>query len=193
MTVFNSEVLFEGKDNDDFLALWVTNGTAASTSEIGGIGNSGISSASSTGLDPIDLMVFNGEVLLRGTDAGGKFGLWVTNGAAAGTSELTGIIGANPGGLLPSTPDMTVFNNEVLFDGADATSYGLWVTNGTAAGTFELTGISGAYSGGIFSSIGPLGSPGFAVFNGEVLFDGTDASNKFSLWVTNGTAAGTPS
>jgi ELWxxDGT repeat protein len=189
MTIFNGKVLFEGADTDDFFGLWVTNGTSAGTSEVGGIGNSGISGASSTGLDPIDLTVFNGEVLFRATDTSGKFGLWVTNGTAPGTFELTGIAGANSNGLLPTTPDMTVFNGEVLFQGADASgNSGLWVTNGTAGGTSELTGISGAFSGGIFSSVF---GPAFAVFNGEVLFEGTDASNKQGLWVTNGTSAGT--
>jgi ELWxxDGT repeat protein len=63
--------------------------------------------------------------------------LWVTNGTAAGTYELTNISGANSGGLYPFY--FTVFNNEVLFRGADAAgNYGLWVTDGTAAGTYEL-------------------------------------------------------
>jgi hypothetical protein len=37
----------------------------------------------------------NGEVLFDGGDGG----LWVTNGTAPGTYELTGVIGAAPGGL----------------------------------------------------------------------------------------------
>jgi hypothetical protein len=37
------------------------------------------------------------------------------------------------GGLNPT--DMTVFNNEVLFNGADVNGLsGLWATNGTAGG-----------------------------------------------------------
>ena len=52
-------------------------------------------------------------------------------------SELTGITAAATTGLDPT--DMTVFNNEVLFNGVDAASLsGLWVTNGTVAGTQEL-------------------------------------------------------
>ena len=52
-------------------------------------------------------------------------------------------------GLDPS--DLTVFNNEVLFNGFDTTANtsffdgdypnGLWVTDGTAAGTHELNGM----------------------------------------------------
>ena len=82
--------------------------------------------------------------LFQGRDTVGQPGLWVTDGTAAGTFELTGISGANTNfGINPG--ELTFFNGEVLFDGRDtAGQLGLWVTNGTAAGTFELTGISGA-------------------------------------------------
>jgi ELWxxDGT repeat protein len=60
----------------------------------------------------------NGEVLFNGRDASVNYGLWVTNGTAVGTHELTGISGASPGGLTPSS--MVVVNGEVLFKGTDA-------------------------------------------------------------------------
>ena len=150
--------------------LWVTNGTAAGTCEL-----TNISGADPGGLNPSGLTVFNNEVLFSGYDAppnnsffdGDPMGFWVTNGTAAGTYELTNISGANSVGLHPIF--LTVFNNEVLFNGFDAAGQrGLWVTNGTAAGTYELTNISGAWSGGIFPS-------GLTVFNNEVLFSGYDA------------------
>jgi hypothetical protein len=125
-------------------------------------------------------------VLFEGVDTSAHFGLWVTNGTASGTSELTGISGANAGGLFKSSNNLpfTVFNGEALFEGNDTSgNLGLWVTNGTASGTSELTGISGAYSGGI-------GFGASTVFNGEVLFDGKDAGGNVGLWVTNGTASG---
>ena len=58
-----------------------------------------IAALSVTGGNP-DFTAFNGEVLFDGTDAAGDLGLWVTNGTAAGTHELTGISGAYTGGLL---------------------------------------------------------------------------------------------
>ncbi len=103
---------------------------------------------------------------------------------------ITGISNAftGPGGLFGasySPPDLTVFNNEVLFDGLDAAgNNGLWVTDGTAAGTHELTGISGAYVAGV--------NPHYmTVFKSEVLFEGIEADGTRGLWVTDGTAAGT--
>jgi ELWxxDGT repeat protein len=186
LTVFNGEVLFNGQNPAGQIGLWVTNGTAAGTFELTGISGA---STGNLGLDPANLVAFNGDVLFGGYDTSGQIGLWVTNGTAAGTHELTGISGANTGmfGLLPF--DMTVFSGEVLFAGQDASgAVGLWVTNGTAAVTHELTGISGASTSGLFASDI---NPDFTVFNGEVLFAGDDASGDIGLWVTNGTAAGT--
>jgi hypothetical protein len=49
----------------------------------------GIASASSTGLDPSDMMVFDNEMLFNGVDANGLSGLWVTDGTvAARTNSL---------------------------------------------------------------------------------------------------------
>jgi ELWxxDGT repeat protein len=112
-------------------------------------------------------------VLFEGDDASGHFGLWESNGTAAGTYELTGISGAFSAGIFGTVdiPLFATFNGEVLFDGSDTSgNIGLWVTNGMAAGTTEVgglgdSGVSGASSGG-------LNPFNFAVFNGEVLFWG---------------------
>ena len=119
------------------------------------------------------------------TNTAGHLGLWVTNGTAAGTQEVTGIAAAAATGLDPT--DMIVFNNEVLFNGVDASGLsGLWVTNGTVGGTHEL--VAGA--GGALDPSG-LNPTNLTVFNGEVLFSGLDASGDMGLWVSNGTVAGT--
>jgi ELWxxDGT repeat protein len=69
-------------------------------------------------------MKSNSVVMFAGTDSAGDQGLWVTNGTAAGTHELTGIKGANAAGLLGGptgfVPDFTSLNGEVLFRGLDA-------------------------------------------------------------------------
>jgi hypothetical protein len=69
----------------------------------------GLTGADPSGLNPSDLTVFKNVVLFDGYDSSGKTGLWVTNGTAAGTHELTvagaytGLVGPfnQPGGLLP--------------------------------------------------------------------------------------------
>jgi ELWxxDGT repeat protein len=200
-TSLNGEVVFRGLDANGDLGLWVSNGTAAGTYELTGIDGAN-SGGLFSGYFPA-FTVFNGEVLFSGIDAANNYGLWVTNGTAAGTYEITGVNGASPGGLFRGlNADMVVFNNEVLFAGIDAANQtGLWVTNGTAAGTYELTGITNAYagSGGLFggspifgySTTGVAQPPDFTVFNNEVLFDGVDAAGENGLWVTNGTVAGT--
>ena len=180
LTVFNHQAMFTGTDTAGHLGLWVTNGTAGGTTEL-----TGVASASSTGLDPSDLTVFNSEVLFNGVDANGLSGLWVTDGTVGGTHELVSGAGgaADPPGLNPT--NITVYNNEVLFSGLDATGdMGLWVSNGTAAGTHELTGIIGADLSGLAPS-------DLTVYNGEVLFRGLDHSGQAALWITDGTVAGT--
>src|SRR6266567_474734 len=126
--------------------------------------------------------MFRPTVLFNGLDASGHAGLWVTNGTAAGTFELTGISGAASFGTNPL--DLTAFGGEVLFNGTDASGqFGLWVTNGTAAGTHELTGISGANAGGLNPSEMKVFRPPSA-HSAEVLFAGVNTSDHTGLWVT---------
>jgi ELWxxDGT repeat protein len=85
--------------------------------------------------------------------------------------------------------------NVVLFEGANASNQlSLWETDGTPGGTSELAPILGAYPGGL-SPPAPASAglnPGnLAGFNGEVLFEGARTNGQFTLWETNGTAAGT--
>jgi hypothetical protein len=191
-TAFNDEVLFAANDSSGILGLWVTNGTVVGTQELTGISGaraSGLFSGGPTGsfVQP-QFTVFNDEVLFAGTDISANVGLWVANGTAAGTQELTGISGAFDNGICCNTSlQFTVFNGEVLFAGTDVSGHtSLWVTNGTAVGTQELVGISGGQA--LFSNI----QPHFTVFNGEVLFSGYDSITGWdNLWVTNGTATGT--
>ena len=122
ITVLGSKVLFEGVDASNQTNLWVTDGTAAGTSELA------VANAYSGGLNPFDLTVLGNDVFFEGQDSSGQFGLWKTDGTAAGTSELS--IGA-PGYNIYLASN----GKDVLFDG----NYNLWVTDGTSAGTSELS------------------------------------------------------
>src|SRR4051812_33363433 len=107
-----ARALFFGVDAAGNDGLWVTNGSAAATNEIAAFSNPG------------DLVVFNEHEVLFATED-----LWVTNGTTAGTHEIT-VNGAAFEGINPI--DLTVFNNEVLFSGLNASQQrGLWVTDGT--------------------------------------------------------------
>jgi ELWxxDGT repeat protein len=122
-----SRTLFLADDWSHGSELWVTDGTAAGTSEISvaGVGSEGL-----FGLPPA-LPYFaaspDGRVLFNGIDAKGDFNLWVTNGTSAGTSEIS-LAKQDPGGLNPQF--LTVFGSNVLFEGVDKNHDGnLWVTN----------------------------------------------------------------
>jgi ELWxxDGT repeat protein len=118
-------LLFNGYDANGNDGLWASDGTAAGTHELTGIGGVYTGGAppflSVAGLQPSDLTVFKGEVLFNGLDDNGQSGLWVTDGTPAGTHELIGIADAYSdaysflSGFSPS--DLTVFNGEVLFSG----------------------------------------------------------------------------
>ncbi|MEY9748875.1 ELWxxDGT repeat protein/VCBS repeat-containing protein [Bradyrhizobium japonicum] len=180
LVAFKDLVLFEGKDANGNLNLWVTDGTAAGTHELTGISGANPGGLFSNFGNPNpDFTVFNGRVLFNGLNGDGTFGLWVTDGTAAGTHELTGISGANSNGLMPR--NMTIINDKVVFMGWSANGgFDLWTTDGTAAGTHQVT------SGGLWPSL--EGDANFASFNGQVFFNPT---NDFGLWVTDGTSAGT--
>ncbi len=123
--------------------------------------------------------------MARDAAAGGHLGLWTTDGTAGGTKELIPAAGAGAAATGLNPTDMTVFDGEVLFNGADANGLsGLWATDGTAGGTHEVI----AEAAGASSGLDPTD---MTVFGSEVLFSGVDANGLSGLWVTDGTAGGT--
>ncbi len=184
ITAFNNKVLFAGYDNTlnasgyyaDTDALWISNGTAEGTTEIGGLGNAGI-----IGINPAvsggifwkgsikypDFTVYNGIVLFVGYDADNHAGLWETNGTASGTFEIGGLGNAGISGGLTflgnQSPDFTVYNGEVYFNAIDSQGRsGLWVTNGAANGTYELS-TPGLSSPDDFTVASGLAAPTLAI------------------------------
>jgi hypothetical protein len=185
LTLFNNQVLFAGRTGPGNIGpytLWTSDGTAGGTVPltIAGASANGLFSATVTP----GFAVFGSDVLFRGVNTGGAAGLWMTNGSAAGTHEVTGVAGAAATGVSPT--NITEMNTTAaLFNGENAArQYGLWTTDGTGVGTHELTSIDGA------SAIG-LDPVDMTVFNGDVLFDGLDANDQSGLWITDGSAAGT--
>jgi hypothetical protein len=103
-------LLFTGFDQNGDDNLWVTDGTAAGTSEIS---VAGVASEGLFGPDPIPYFAAlpGGR---NGIDAKGDFNLWVTNGTAAGTSEISLTNKQDPGGFNPQF--MTAFGSKVLLE-----------------------------------------------------------------------------
>ena len=191
LTVFNDQVLFIGRVGPGQVGpyeLWTTDGTANGTVPlaVAGAASTGLFSTTvASGALPVTpgFTVFGDQVLFRGLDSSNAKGLWTTDGTAGGTTEATGINGANSTGINPT--DLTVFNSKVLFNGEDtAGNFGLWTTDGTAGNTQELTPIGAVAATGLNPS-------DMTVFNGQVLFNGVDANGLNGLWITDGTAGGT--
>jgi ELWxxDGT repeat protein len=182
ITTFNGEALFNGLDANGLFGLWMTNGSAPGTHEVTGIAGA---ATTGRGLDPTDMTVLGSKVLFSGVDANGLTGLWVIDGT--GTHELLAVTGApaaiDPQGFDPT--DLTVFNDEVFFNGYN--QFGrrqLWETDGTAAGTHMLT-VAG------FSPSFGLNPSNMEVYNDQLLFQGTNGTGFGGLWTTDGTGAGT--
>jgi hypothetical protein len=82
--------------------------------------------------------------------------------------------------------------SRIVFAGQDTSgNSNLGVTTRISAGTSELA-VAGANAGGLFNSNNfPTDfSPGFTVLGNQALFEGDDAGGAASLWVTDGTSAG---
>jgi hypothetical protein len=88
---FGGKALFSGLDSTSFYGLWVTDGTAAGTTEIGGLGNKGIGGQYFAGFQPEGPTALGGKVFFAATDSLNYQGLWVTEGTAAGTIEIGGL------------------------------------------------------------------------------------------------------
>lgn len=193
--VLGKRAFFVGNDTAGNTNLWVTDGTAAGTTEIevakaysGGIFSNGAYN------DP-NFTTVGTKVLFQAADTNGYSGLWVTNGTVAGTSALT-VPGTNTscGPFCLEVPDITAIGGKAVFMAVDTSNHqNLWVTDGTQAGTKKLT-VAKAYGGGLFGSLSSSAAnfpPSFFNFRGKALFVGEDSLGVMGLWVTDGTSAGT--
>ena len=139
----------------------------------------------------------NGKVVFLGEDTSGLTQLWITDGTAAGTSQISSIAkyGLNPQNFV------SLGNGKVLFEGyhsVNSSAAQLWVTDGTTAGTVKVSSVD-ANTMSIVTGLGSVAqltnSETFvSVGNGKAFFAGsspTDKTDTTQLWITNGTAAGT--
>jgi len=186
----NGTAIFSGY-NGHGDQLWSYNGTTVtqilSTSFTNTLG--GTTGATPTGFTSLG----NGEELFAANNSNKADELWVTNGTASGTVQLTSTLytnnAGNPAGTNP-TGFVSLGNGEELFEGnVSADEQQLWVTNGTLAGTHQLTTV--AYNDGSQGTFGVDPSSFISLGNGKEIFEGLTNGGEKQVWVTNGTAAGT--
>ncbi|WP_426413737.1 beta strand repeat-containing protein [Bradyrhizobium ganzhouense] len=177
LTALGNNVLFSGVDAAGNSGIWSTDGTSAGTSEL----FSGLGSA------PNFFAQLGGKVVFTG--AGAQPDLWVSDGTVAGTTEFY-----IPGSYSTNSILIGIQGNQVLFWGMDTSGrYNLFASDGTLAGTSELS-VAGAYvgpsGGGLFSQSTSRLDPSAVSFGGKTYFAGRDTNGLVSLFVTDGTSAG---
>ncbi len=194
ITSIGTKAVFTEIDAVYDTCLWVSNGTTAGTFEIGGYRNAGVSGAGAQGLDPTTIVAFGNKAIFGADDSTGDYGLWITDGTVAGTTEIGGLSNSALTGDTTGLGDalnQSVVADGILYFGNTVTYWGyLWESNGTSAGTFE---IGGTHNAGIteVDAVAGLQPENFVAMGTEAIFDGKDTTGNYGLWVTNGTAAGT--
>ncbi|WP_168205895.1 ELWxxDGT repeat protein [Geobacter sp. FeAm09] len=143
--------------------------------------------------NPIGFTPLNGKICFFASD-GTNYGLWVTDGTAAGTTQVKTFQANNVDKAANATiakqisggpAELTAFNGKLYFaanDGTNGTE--LWVTDGTATGTVMVKDIN--------TTAGASSYPrSLAVMGSKLYFSATDGTNGYELWASDGTSAGT--
>ena len=174
--VDGNTMVFAATDGTSQTELWKTDGTAAGTAMIA------VLSPSSFGYPPSDFTTVNGKVFFVTqvpTDA-----LWVTDGTTAGTTEVATFDG--------TIADPTGFDGKLAFieSTPDGTDSSLWLSDGTASGTTEVMSFPSRTRATARKR--PRWRPSTASSSSRPLVvPGPDVSGFDTLWVSDGTTAGT--
>ena len=193
--IFNGTDSLVGANGD---GLWLTDGTAGGTKEVGGVSPgsphpSPFTNGDPNGLSPGTIVSFGSKALFLGSDATGDTYLWVTDGTVGGTEEIGGL---ENGGIADKAVNLdptnfAAFNNQILFDGYDSQGFqGLWISDGTTAGTMELGGFV-KNQGVAHSGLSNFDANDFITLGDKVLFNAEDAAGASALWISDGTGGGT--
>jgi ELWxxDGT repeat protein len=162
--------------------IWKSDGTAAGTSLIitmpqAPLVNSGTYTSNATSKQ--NFAVVGNKMFFAGYDAANGNELWSTNGTTATTGIVKDI---KPGSGHGSPFAFCKLNNEIYFSAQQtASDRKLWKTDGTAAGTVQV----------------PVPEPFLFVFpfigvvNNKMIFYGTNSTDGYEPYVSDGTGAGT--
>lgn len=187
-----NQMLFFGTDDPDIFSLnyelWATDGTAAGTHLVQeiypgtAIGSIPDESDWDNGTGSYRPFVMDSLLYFTATSPTRAYGLWRSNGTAAGTYLVNSTITFGAGGPFHH-PYFCRLGNILFFSGS--TTNGdteLWRTDGTAAGTFRVKNISPGFTSEPTNLI---------VFNGAIYFAAWNENSGSELWKTDGTDAGT--
>ena len=177
--VLGNTLLFAA-DNGAGTDLWKTDGTAAGTAVVKMLMPGTPTSA------PSDFTTVGDKAFFAVT-GGMTEALWVTDGTTGGTTEVATFDG--------TLADPVAFDGKLAFieSSSGGTDSSLWVSDGTASGTTQVASFPGQ---GQTQSYGEQTSTTMAVLDGRLYFTAqpppsADATSLFTLWVSDGTTAGT--
>lgn len=166
---YKGYVYFTGDDNDsNNLELWRTDGTPEGTMLFKDLNPS-------NGSGPHEFHILNDKLFFTARPANKNNVFFVSDGTSEGTLPFT-----DSDGNLIMAEFFQLLENSMYFNGDNQNGEdGLWITDGTNAGTDFLSSTAPRY----FSTI---------VSGNNILFEGEDDANGcYTLFQSNGTAAGT--
>lgn len=175
--VYKNEMYFAAKTSNVVgQELWKTDGTEAGTVLVKNIlPEDNVSSY------PDNFIVFNDLLFFTAKTNNNKPEIWFTDGTEAGTKRLSNL----PANQTPTTEELMVFNDMLIFKGELDHGLELWKTDGTSEGTMEIKDINTGTGWGA-----PYENK-MVELNGELYFKGQTAENGYELWKTDGTEEGT--
>ena len=175
--VLGNTMVFAADGGTNEIELWKTDGTAAGTTLIKELVPSPLA------YTPSDFTTVGDQVFFDIQDATDT--LWVTDGTNAGTTQIATFDG--------TLSDLTAFEGKLAFieSATDGTDSSLWMSDGTARGTTQVT----SFPTSQYQGFG-VETPTMAVLDGKLFISAPPVPSPstdgfFTLWVSDGTAAGT--
>jgi ELWxxDGT repeat protein len=140
VTKFGNNVLFVGNNLTSNYELWITDGTAAGTTQVREINTSSAAFNTFGNMGDRDghFVVANGTAYFSALSSGIEYKLWKTDGTSSGTVEVSNVP------TIVNNAGATIFGmgGRVYFSGNTAEAgYEPWVSDGTSAGTFLIANL----------------------------------------------------